>query len=96
LTRSNSLAFTELDWVPGHHLQAEDRVHRITQDRNVDIFYLVAFNTIEVKLCKLIHKKQKVIQAIMDGKKIKKGQQFNLLKKLEQAMLKNKKGTNNG
>jgi len=88
LTRSNNLAFAELDFVPGHHLQAEDRIHRITQNYNVDIFYLVAFDTIEVKLCKLLHKKQKIIQAIMDGKQIRKSQQFNLWNKLEEEILK--------
>jgi SWI/SNF-related matrix-associated actin-dependent regulator 1 of chromatin subfamily A len=67
LTKAHNLAFLELDFVPGNHLQAEDRPHRISQTHCVNIYYLIARDTIEVKLCQLIHKKQKIITAILDG-----------------------------
>ena len=71
LWASPSLAFAELDWVPGNHTQAEDRIHRIGQTQHTDIYYLVAKNTIEEQLCKVIQEKQQIINKVLDGIKIK-------------------------
>jgi superfamily II DNA or RNA helicase len=42
LTRSDTVIFVELDWVPAALLQAEDRIHRVGQRRNCQIIQLVA------------------------------------------------------
>jgi hypothetical protein len=42
LTRSDTVIFSELDWVPAALMQAEDRVHRIGQKRNCQIIHLIA------------------------------------------------------
>jgi len=68
LTAASSLAFVEMDWVPGNHTQAEDRIHRIGQKNTANIYYLIAKDTIEAALCKVIQKKQKVLAATLDGK----------------------------
>ena len=41
LTRSNRLVIADLDWRPADIMQAEDRVHRIGQKRDVQVDYLV-------------------------------------------------------
>ena len=70
LTAASALAFTEMDWVPGNHTQAEDRIHRIGQEQVAWIYYFVAMGSIEEKLCVIIQSKQKVLDAILDGGKV--------------------------
>lgn len=50
LTKSKRVIFCEMDWTPGGNTQAEDRVHRIGQDSQVIIEYLIGDNSIEKKL----------------------------------------------
>ena len=82
LTAASDLAFLELDWVPGTHTQAEDRIHRIGQTEHSNIYYLIAKGTIEEKLCGVIQEKQKVISNVLDGKaKFNQLDVFDLLSK---------------
>jgi len=69
LTAADTLAFAELDWVPGNHIQAEDRIHRLTTKRPVTILYWVAKDTIEETLCKIIQTKQGIVSDTLDGRK---------------------------
>lgn len=80
LTAAPALAFIEIDNSPANHLQAEDRIHRISQEQNVNIFYLVGMKTIEEKMAKRLNKKQRTASAIIDGKKSDEFEIFNLLK----------------
>jgi SWI/SNF-related matrix-associated actin-dependent regulator of chromatin subfamily A-like protein 1 len=81
LTAASTVAFIELDWTPGKHLQAEDRLHRISQKNTVSVYYLVAKDTIEEKLGRLLSKKQEIIERTLDGKYSTKD--FNIFNDLE-------------
>ena len=80
-----------MGWTPGEHSQAEDRAHRIGQEGNVQVFYLVAKGTIEEQLCKLVHKKQAVLSSTLDGGS---GDTFDVFGKLEKILI--EEGKSNG
>ncbi len=59
--------FTEIPWRPGDLTQAEGRLFRIGQKDTVWCHYIIAKDTIEERLCKLVQKKQETLSAILDG-----------------------------
>lgn len=67
LTRSSEVLFIERMWRPADQLQAEDRVHRIGQDQKVQITYLDAEGTIDMKLAHLLMEKSETAAAVIDG-----------------------------
>lgn len=67
LTAAASVVFVELGWTPAKHDQAEDRVHRIGQDRHVTAWYLLAADTIDERIAALIDHKRAVVGSVTDG-----------------------------
>jgi SNF2 family DNA or RNA helicase len=85
LTASSNAVFLELPWTPGSLSQAQDRIHRIGQKNAVVIHYLLAMGTIVEKIAHLLDSKQKVVDAVLDGKET---DQESLLSELMQEYLK--------
>lgn len=67
---ASTLAFCEMWWRPGDHIQAEDRIYRIGQNNTAWVNYLVAGGTIEEDLCRIVQAKQQVIRATLDGRAV--------------------------
>jgi SNF2 family DNA or RNA helicase len=65
LTAAHTVIFVELDWNPGRHFQAMDRVYRIGQKNAVTVYFLIALGTIEEKLARMIDAKMEVVNAAM-------------------------------
>lgn len=85
LTAASSVAFVELGWSPGEHAQAEDRIHRIGQTATaINVYYLLARNTIEEDIAKLLDWKKKVTNKVLDGKET---EETNLLNSLIKELI---------
>ncbi len=70
LTRASNVAFLELEWTPALHDQAEDRCHRIGQRDAVTAWYLLAADTIDETMARLIAHKRGIVAAVTDGRRI--------------------------
>jgi SWI/SNF-related matrix-associated actin-dependent regulator 1 of chromatin subfamily A len=68
LTRATNVCFLELEWTPAIHDQAEDRVHRIGQHDAVTAWYLLAAETIDETMARLIERKRDLVAAVTDGR----------------------------
>lgn len=67
LTAASTVGVVEMSPVPGHMTQAEDRIHRIGQKKTAFIYYLIAADTVEERMCQILQQKQVVISQVMDG-----------------------------
>lgn len=72
LTASSNVAFAELPWTPADLIQAEDRCHRIGQKSSVNVFYLIAPETIDGRMMEILDRKQRIVDAVLDGKAYEK------------------------
>ncbi len=70
LTRASNVAFLELEWTPAMHDQAEDRCHRIGQRDAVTAWYLLAAETIDETMARLIQRKRATVSAVTDGRTV--------------------------
>lgn len=67
LTAATDMLITELPFSPGVALQAEDRIHRIGQESAVLIRYLCADGTLDEALWRIITRKQRTANQVLDG-----------------------------
>jgi len=86
LVAASDTLTVEFGWTPAVHDQAEDRVHRIGQKKNVVAYYHVAAGTIEEKIGTLIEKKRRVVNATADGDPLKGQEEGSVLGDLMQEL----------
>ena len=67
LTAASNIVHLEYPWSPKSLDQRNDRCHRMGQKNSVTVYYLIAQNTIEEKLIKLLDEKRKIIDGVIDG-----------------------------
>ena len=74
LTSASNVAMIELPWSPSKVDQCADRCHRIGQKENVMLYYLLAQNTVEERIAKLLDKKRKMVNSAMNGVETEKSE----------------------
>lgn len=67
LHAAHHAAALDLPWTPGDLVQGEDRIHRIGQKEKVTVHYLTALETIEQNQIKILRKKSKILNAVLNG-----------------------------
>jgi len=82
---ASNIAGLDFPWTPGDLMQGEDRIHRIGQTKQCLIHYLVAQDTIEAKQIKVLQKKSRILDAILNG--TRKGKDVDMFNELMKEMV---------
>ncbi|KAH9684208.1 chromatin remodeling factor18 [Citrus sinensis] len=67
LTAASTVIFAELSWTPGDLIQAEDRAHRIGQVSSVNVYYLLANDTVDDIVWDVVRSKLENLGQVLDG-----------------------------
>lgn len=65
LTAADVVIFNNFSFVPADNLQAEDRIHRINQNKPCTIYYQSFNDTYFDKMLEIVHKKEEIIDKII-------------------------------
>jgi SWI/SNF-related matrix-associated actin-dependent regulator 1 of chromatin subfamily A len=71
LTSSHICIFNSYDWVPGNNFQMMDRIHRIGQKEDVEVYYQLFSDTISDHMWNIITKKESNINKVIKEEKEK-------------------------
>lgn len=66
LTAASTEMFSELDWVPGTMLQAEDRAHRIGATKSVLVQMLVLEGSLDARMAQVLIQKMEIAERALD------------------------------
>jgi SWI/SNF-related matrix-associated actin-dependent regulator 1 of chromatin subfamily A len=72
----NNVAFVELPWTAAQFDQATDRLWRGGQKNNVNVYVLMAKDSVEERIMAVLDKSREIVESIIDGKET---QEINLL-----------------
>lgn len=75
LHRAADVLFVEWWWVPAQMEQAEDRVYRIGQTKNVTIYFLSAPDTIDDDMAEMVEKKRKLVEEVIGADEYEEDQE---------------------
>ena len=64
MTRACTAYFVEIPWCPAVLRQCEDRIHRIGQLSQCNIYYILAHGTLDAHVWRTIHRKELVASRI--------------------------------
>ena len=65
LTKAHTVVFAELDFTPSNIMQAEARVHRITQEHIVNSIFIIANESLDAKILGILREKIGVIKEVI-------------------------------
>lgn len=85
LTAARQVVFNDLDWVPANHWQAEDRAYRIGQTATVNVTYMIAPDTLDDFVSRVLQVKMALVQAVVEGEAVEAATR-DVLSELERAL----------
>ncbi len=71
LTKAHNLIFNNISYVPADNLQMQDRIHRLGQTKNCDIYYQIFKETQYENMWKIVLKKSIIIDTVIIDEKNK-------------------------
>lgn len=71
LVASDTVIFNSITFVPGDMLQAEDRIHRLNQDKDCTVYYQVFKDTYMEHMFDIVHGKSEIIDKLIISEKDK-------------------------
>ena len=70
ITSAQNVILTDVEYTPESTDQGEDRVHRTGQDKEVNIYYLLSENTIDIDMLQIITQKRVAIDHAINQKAV--------------------------
>lgn len=70
LVGGNHLFLVDLHWNPQLEMQAQDRIYRVGQKKNVNVYKFMTLETIEERIKKLQENKLSIADSMLTGSKI--------------------------
>jgi SWI/SNF-related matrix-associated actin-dependent regulator 1 of chromatin subfamily A len=70
LIAASTMVFVEQSYVPADILQAEDRIHRIGQEKGVKIYHLVFSSSVDERVVETLNTKINMINQIVDNREM--------------------------
>lgn len=68
ITSAGYVVFNDLMWTPAAHEQAEGRAYgRLNDPHPIDSYYILGENTIDDMIWKILHRKWKIIDSVVEG-----------------------------
>lgn len=83
LNEAQLVIFNDLSWLPADHLQAQDRAHRIGQKNNVNVYYNIIDETLDLFLFQALMKKMKIIDTVMGDTSLDESMYKSVLDKIK-------------
>ncbi len=86
---ANNVLFTDLDWTPANHSQAEERAYgRLSNPHNINAYYLLADGTIEDDIQQLLAEKMAIIEQTTEGLNVERVASGSIVRDLLKRMKK--------
>ena len=67
MTEASTILFAEMTWSPTDHMQAEDRIHRVSQTNACNIYYAMLPNSLGSFMFRRLQAKARDIREVVDG-----------------------------
>jgi superfamily II DNA or RNA helicase len=87
LTEASNVAFVEIPWTWAEISQAEDRCHRISQTDSVNIHFLLANDTIDEEMFRLVREKKVITDQVNKGFEVEDIEQQSVMAGLAERIM---------